>query len=63
MTARQPVCGAPPRPTARPAAGWIRLRLPYTPPYDFAGLLAFLRDRAIDGVESVGDGVYARPSR
>jgi len=36
------------------------LRLPYRPPYDWAGVLAFLTRRAIPGVESVDDGVYRR---
>jgi AraC family transcriptional regulator of adaptative response / DNA-3-methyladenine glycosylase II len=38
----------------------VTLRLPYRPPYDWAGVLAFLRHRAIPGVESVGDEVYRR---
>ncbi|MEN1972129.1 AlkA N-terminal domain-containing protein [Luteimonas sp. MJ204] len=36
------------------------LRLGYRPPYDFAAMLAFLRGRALPGVESVGDAHYAR---
>jgi AraC family transcriptional regulator, regulatory protein of adaptative response / DNA-3-methyladenine glycosylase II len=38
----------------------IRLRLPYRPPYDWAGVLAFLARRAIPGVESVENEVYRR---
>lgn len=36
------------------------LRLGYRPPYDFPGLLAFLRTRALPGVERVDEGSYAR---
>jgi AraC family transcriptional regulator, regulatory protein of adaptative response / DNA-3-methyladenine glycosylase II len=39
------------------------LRLPYRKPYDFAGLLAFLRPRAIAGVESVSECEYRRATR
>lgn len=38
----------------------IELRLAYRPPYDWAGLLGFLRPRAIAGVERVGQDEYAR---
>ena len=38
----------------------LTLRLPYRPPYDWAGVLAFLAPRAIPGVESVENGVYRR---
>jgi AraC family transcriptional regulator, regulatory protein of adaptative response / DNA-3-methyladenine glycosylase II len=36
------------------------LRLDYRPPYDFGGLLAFLRDRALAGVEWVTYDAYTR---
>jgi AraC family transcriptional regulator, regulatory protein of adaptative response / DNA-3-methyladenine glycosylase II len=36
------------------------LRLNYRPPYDFAALLAFLRSRALDGLERVDAEAYAR---
>lgn len=36
------------------------LRLGYRPPYDFASLLAFLRSRALPGIEVVTDDSYAR---
>jgi AraC family transcriptional regulator of adaptative response / DNA-3-methyladenine glycosylase II len=36
------------------------LRLPYRPPYDFAGMLEFLRRRATPGIEAVADGRYVR---
>jgi AraC family transcriptional regulator of adaptative response / DNA-3-methyladenine glycosylase II len=36
------------------------LRLGYRPPYDFPGLLAFLRTRALPGVELVDESSYAR---
>jgi AraC family transcriptional regulator, regulatory protein of adaptative response / DNA-3-methyladenine glycosylase II len=38
----------------------LSLRLPYRPPYDWPSMLAFLRLRAIPGVESVGINHYAR---
>ncbi|MGD9531592.1 MAG: AlkA N-terminal domain-containing protein, partial [Pseudonocardia sp.] len=38
----------------RPVAGATVLRLPLRPPFDGAGLLAFLGARAVPGVESVG---------
>lgn len=45
----------------RAAAGAaLVLRLGYRPPYDFPGLLGFLRTRALPGVELVDDGSYAR---
>ncbi|MEN1941077.1 AlkA N-terminal domain-containing protein [Luteimonas sp. MJ246] len=47
--------------TARQAPGdALVLRLGYRPPCDFSATLAFLRGRALQGVESVGDGHYAR---
>jgi AraC family transcriptional regulator of adaptative response / DNA-3-methyladenine glycosylase II len=47
------------RPRGETAQG-IALRLDYRAPYDWQRLLAFLRDRAIPGVELVGDGTYKR---
>ena len=41
----------------------IRLRLGYRPPLRFSELLAFFRDRALAGVEVVGDASYARTAR
>ena len=41
-------------------AGAVAVRLGYRPPYDWDGILAFLRARAIPGVETVSDGRYAR---
>lgn len=38
----------------------LTLRLGYRPPYDFAAMLAFLRGRALPGVERVDDDSYAR---
>lgn len=38
----------------------LTLRLGYRPPYDFAALLAFLRTRALPGVEAVDADGYAR---
>jgi AraC family transcriptional regulator of adaptative response / DNA-3-methyladenine glycosylase II len=42
------------------APGEIALRLPYRPPFDWAGLLAFLSLRAIPGVEQVDAECYRR---
>ncbi len=54
----------PPRELRRhPACGeWrpITLRLGYRPPYDFEAMLAFLRGRALPGVERVDEHSYAR---
>jgi AraC family transcriptional regulator of adaptative response / DNA-3-methyladenine glycosylase II len=63
----QRLFGRPPRSLRRarsattqaPGAA-VTLHLPYAEPYDFDALLAFLRARAIPGVESVGDRRYAR---
>lgn len=45
----------------RAAAGAaLVLRLGYRPPYAFDALLAFLRTRALPGVEQVDEGSYAR---
>ena len=48
------------RRAARPTTPELTLRLPYRPPYDWEGILAFLRRRAIPGVESVDHEVYRR---
>ena len=42
------------------AAGAVTLKLSYRAPYDWDAMLAFLSLRAIPGVETVRDGVYAR---
>ena len=39
------------------------LRLPFRPPLDFSGMLAFLAPRCIPGIESVDGGVYRRTVR
>jgi len=45
----------------RAAAGEpLLLRLDYRPPYDFAALLDFLRQRALPGVEAVDEHSYSR---
>ena len=41
----------------------ITLRLDYRPPLDWEGLLSFLGDRAIAGVEHVAEGAYTRAVR
>ncbi|MGW7679580.1 AlkA N-terminal domain-containing protein [Kribbella sp. NPDC054772] len=42
------------------ADGGLVLRLPFTPPYDWEAMCAYLGAGAIPGVESVVDGVYRR---
>ncbi|MEP6632949.1 MAG: AlkA N-terminal domain-containing protein [Luteimonas sp.] len=50
-----------PPPTSEAQSGeTLTLRLGYRPPYDFAAMLAFLRGRALPGVEVVDDVSYAR---
>jgi AraC family transcriptional regulator of adaptative response / DNA-3-methyladenine glycosylase II len=48
---------------AAPDGGTLTLRLAYRPPYDWAGILDFLRARAFAGVEHVTDTSYARTVR
>src|SRR5205814_6183549 len=43
-----------------PGAVHVVIRLGYRPPLDWAGMLAFLGERAIPGVEEVAGGVYRR---
>jgi AraC family transcriptional regulator of adaptative response / DNA-3-methyladenine glycosylase II len=43
-----------------PAGKALVLGLSYRPPYDFAAMLAFLRGRALPGVEQVDDSSYQR---
>ena len=38
----------------------VTVRLRYRPPYDWSAMLSYLRDRSIDGVETVKENVYAR---
>jgi len=45
---------------ARAGDEGLVLRLGYRPPYDFAALLAFMRGRALPGIEHVDDASYAR---
>ncbi|TDU90807.1 DNA-3-methyladenine glycosylase II [Kribbella voronezhensis] len=42
------------------ADGGLVLRMPYSPPYDWDAMTAFLARNAVPGVESVVDGVYRR---
>lgn len=42
------------------ADGGLTMRLPFQPPLDWDGIVAFLADRAVPGVESVEDRVYRR---
>ena len=43
-----------------PAATGVTLRIRYRPPYDWESMLAYLRMRAIPGLEVVEDGSYQR---
>ena len=45
---------------ARDAAAGVVLKLPFSPPYDWRGMMEFLALRAIPGVESVEPGCYRR---
>src|SRR5262249_45634677 len=45
------------------SAGTSTLQLSYRPPYDWPGVLAFLRARQLKGVEWVTDSFYARTVR
>jgi AraC family transcriptional regulator of adaptative response / DNA-3-methyladenine glycosylase II len=42
------------------ASGAVTVKLGFRPPYDWDAILAFLRARAIPGIEVVSDGRYAR---
>lgn len=42
------------------ADGGLTMRLPFQVPYDWDGVVAYLAERAIPGVEAVRDGVYRR---
>ncbi len=44
-------------------SGPLRLRLAVRPPFDGGALLGWFSVRAVDGLESVGDGVYHRDVR
>lgn len=44
-------------------SGALHLRLPFRPPFDADGLLSFLANRAITGVEDAGPDHYARTLR
>jgi len=62
-TVMQATFGRPPRDlrrSARSIPSTLTLRLPYRPPYDWAGVLGFLARRAIPGVEAVEHGIYRR---
>ena len=50
---------APVEVSSPPAVG-IRLRLPFRPPYDWAGVARFLAHRAIPGVERATPDTYSR---
>ena len=44
----------------RSAAAGVTLRLPFSPPYDWRGMIEFLATRAIPGVEAVDGDCYRR---
>jgi AraC family transcriptional regulator of adaptative response / DNA-3-methyladenine glycosylase II len=46
-----------------PVGGTLSLRLPHREPFDGAGLLRHFATRALDGLESVAEGVYRRTLR
>ncbi|WP_325049468.1 AlkA N-terminal domain-containing protein [Saccharopolyspora rhizosphaerae] len=48
---------------ARGGHGTVQLRLPFRAPCDTAGVLRFLKLRALDGIEECGDGSYSRSLR
>ena len=47
-------------PAARPSSGSLQLRLNYRPPFDFRATLAFLRIRALPGIEQITQTSYSR---
>ncbi|MGH6628424.1 MAG: DNA-3-methyladenine glycosylase family protein, partial [Burkholderiales bacterium] len=49
--------------TATRESSSFQLKLPYRPPYDYAGILNFLAVRATPGVEMVSEGGYERSIR
>ncbi len=51
------------RGSGRSAPGEISLRLPFRSPFDLNGLLRFLGDRAVEGVEALSGGAYRRTLR
>ncbi|PWC03225.1 DNA-3-methyladenine glycosylase 2 family protein [Agromyces badenianii] len=53
----------PDAPDAPAVGGVVRLRLPARPPFDAAGVFAWLAARALDGVERAGDDRYERMLR
>ena len=59
MYARPPSALRRARTPEQPSPG-LSLRMAFSPPYDFAGTLEFLRLRAIPGVESIETGRYRR---
>ncbi len=62
----QQLFGRPPadirrsRAAPAPAGGGVIVRLPYSPPYDWSAMIAFLAARAVSGVERVEPDRYAR---
>jgi AraC family transcriptional regulator of adaptative response / DNA-3-methyladenine glycosylase II len=60
MFGRSPATLRRVRDKTRREAGSLSVRLAYRPPYDWDAMLAFLRARAIPGVEMVSENVYRR---
>jgi AraC family transcriptional regulator of adaptative response / DNA-3-methyladenine glycosylase II len=59
LRARRPAAA---RTVSAPAAGTIDLVLPHRAPFDAAGLFAWMRARAVAGVEEAGDVLRPRPA-
>ena len=57
---RHALCGAGLPLNRLRQTGAVSVQLGYRPPYDWAAMLAFLRARAIPGVEAVSGGRYVR---
>src|SRR5688572_10867730 len=60
MTVHSPIDASPFGTPPLADGAKLTLRLDYRPPYDLAGMLAFLRGRALPGIERVDDDSYAR---
>jgi len=63
LRARRPGAPRGAQPTTGAAAGTIELVLPYRAPFDAGGLFAWMRVRAVAGVEEASDESFARVLR
>jgi AraC family transcriptional regulator, regulatory protein of adaptative response / DNA-3-methyladenine glycosylase II len=57
---RSPTALRKTRPRQTPVATGVRLKLPFSPPYDWRAMIAFLGTRAMAGVERVEADLYER---